>query len=194
MDEKKKDTEELEELLKKQKADRNYYFFKPVGQFIEHVDTVNFSMDKDGNFHFENVGQVNKQNAAGENKPKERKATKEMMSRAAKTTQEAGYWKSQRSWSVVYVVYGIWGYQGSVSDFLDEVPVWPDGVDKSVICNRDAVEKLKNKYNFTKHIEEWRDNGVPEQYCILGEQLESELVKLLAEQEDTLHNRFDSCV
>jgi hypothetical protein len=60
MDEKKKDMEELEELLKKQKADRNYYFLKPVGQFIEHVDTVNFSMDKDGNFHFENVGQVNK--------------------------------------------------------------------------------------------------------------------------------------
>ena len=54
-----KDIEELEERLKKQKADRNYNFFKPVGQFIEHVDTINFSMDKDGNFHFENVGQVN---------------------------------------------------------------------------------------------------------------------------------------
>ena len=54
-----KDMEELEEQLKKQKADRNYYFFKPVGQIIEHVDTINFSMDKDGNFHFENIGQVN---------------------------------------------------------------------------------------------------------------------------------------
>ena len=135
----------------------------------------------------------NQKGETNEEMPK-KVATKEMMSRAAKTTQEAGYWKSQRSWSVVYVVYGIWGYQGSVSDFLDEVPGWPDDVDKSTTCNRDAVEKLKNKYNFTKHIEEWRDNGVPEQYCILGEQLESELVKLLAEQEDTLHNRFDSCV
>lgn len=54
-----KEMEELEERLKKQKADRNYNFFRPVGQFIEHVDTINFSMDKDGNFHFENVGQVN---------------------------------------------------------------------------------------------------------------------------------------
>ena len=54
-----KDMEELEKRLKNQKADRNYNFFRPVGQFIEHVDTINFSMDKDGNFHFENIGQVN---------------------------------------------------------------------------------------------------------------------------------------
>ena len=30
-----------------------------MGQFIEHVDTVNFRMDHDGTLHFENVGQVN---------------------------------------------------------------------------------------------------------------------------------------
>ena len=53
-----KDLDELIEELKHQKAARNYNFFRPVGQFIEHVDTVNFSMDKDGTFHFENVGQV----------------------------------------------------------------------------------------------------------------------------------------
>ena len=58
MDEDKK-LKELEEELKSQKATRNYNFFRPVGQFIEHVDTVNFSMDKDGTFHFQNVGQVN---------------------------------------------------------------------------------------------------------------------------------------
>ena len=52
-------TKELEEKLKDKHAERNYNFFRPVGQFIEHVDTVNFSMDKDGNFQFENVGQVN---------------------------------------------------------------------------------------------------------------------------------------
>lgn len=53
-----KDLEELIEELKHQRAAKNYNFFRPVGQFIEHVDTVNFSMDKDGTFHFENVGQV----------------------------------------------------------------------------------------------------------------------------------------
>lgn len=40
-------------------SERTYNFFRPVGQIIEHVDTINFSMEKDGTFHFENVGQVN---------------------------------------------------------------------------------------------------------------------------------------
>ena len=51
--------QKLEERLSKQAAERNYNFFRPVGQFIEHVDTVNFHMDSDGTFHFDNVGQVN---------------------------------------------------------------------------------------------------------------------------------------
>ncbi len=50
---------ELEERMKNSHTERNYNFYRPVGQFIEHVDTINFSMDKDGNFHFENIGQVN---------------------------------------------------------------------------------------------------------------------------------------
>ena len=125
-----------------------------------------------------------KSNEEGGHDASKKVATKEMMSRAAKVTLDGGYWKSQRSWSVIFVVYGIWGYQGRVCDFLDEVPEWPDNVAKKMICNRDAVEKLKNKYNFSKNIEEWRNNGVPEQYCILGEQLDAELVKMLSESTD----------
>ena len=34
-------------------------FNAPIGQHIDHVDTINFSMDKEGSFHFENIGQVN---------------------------------------------------------------------------------------------------------------------------------------
>lgn len=49
----------LEERLKNRHSDRTYNFFRPVGQIIEHVDTINFTMDKDGTFHFENIGQVN---------------------------------------------------------------------------------------------------------------------------------------
>ncbi len=33
-------------------------FNAPIGQHIDHVDTVNFTMDKDGNFRFENVGKT----------------------------------------------------------------------------------------------------------------------------------------
>jgi hypothetical protein len=111
----------------------------------------------------------------------DRIATKEMMSRAAKITLDGGYWKSQRSWSVVFVVYCIWGYKGTVNDFLAEVADWPDNVADRMVCNRDAIVKLKNMYRFTKSIPEWRKNGVPEQYCILGEQLDKELKKQLEE-------------
>jgi hypothetical protein len=124
-------------------------------------------------------------NEKGEEEAPKRVATREMMSRAAKVTLEGGYWKSHRSWSVIFIVYGIWGYQGRVSDFLDEVPEWPDGVAQRMVCNRDAVEKLKNAYNFSKNIDEWRGNGVPEPYCILGEQLDAELDKMLMAQEMT---------
>ncbi len=54
-----KKIKEIEEELKGNHAGKNYNFFRPVGQFIEHVDTINFSMDKDGKFYFENIGQVN---------------------------------------------------------------------------------------------------------------------------------------
>ncbi len=42
-----------------EKPTRVYNFNAQVGQFIEHVDTVNFSLDGDGKFHFSNVEQVN---------------------------------------------------------------------------------------------------------------------------------------
>ncbi len=120
----------------------------------------------------------NGKHARPETQPKPKKATREMMSRAALITLRQGYWKAQRSWSVVFVVYGIWGYKGTVSEFVEEVAGWPDGVASSMLCNRDAVEKPKNAYNFTKDITQWRSNGVPEQYCILGEHLDEELLKL----------------
>lgn len=112
-----------------------------------------------------------------------KKASEEMMIKAARITQQNGLWKSQRSWSVTYIVYCIWGYKGRVTDFLNDVMGWPKEVVDSVICNRYAVEKLKNTYNFTKEISEWRTNGVPEQYCILGEQLDEELTKMAIEGE-----------
>ncbi|MBO4463756.1 MAG: hypothetical protein J5797_06125 [Prevotella sp.] len=34
-------------------------FNAPIGQHIDHVDTINFRMDHDGNFHFGMVEQVN---------------------------------------------------------------------------------------------------------------------------------------
>ncbi len=141
----------------------------------------------EGSWHVDNstIGTVNNNNGdcghafEGHFPTTGKTATKEMMSRAARITLDGGYWKSQRSWSVAFVVYCIWGYKGRVSDFLTEVDEWPDGVADRMACNRDAVEKLKNTYYFSNNILDWRKDGVPEQYCILGEQLNAELEKML---------------
>ena len=38
----------------------NYnYYNAPIGQHNDHVDTVNFTMDKDGGFHFQHTSRVN---------------------------------------------------------------------------------------------------------------------------------------
>ena len=175
----------MEQQNKNTECSRVYNFNAQVGQFIEHVDTVNFSLDGDGKFHFSNVGQVNgmpKDFPAETKAPQERKATKEMMSCAMVNTLVNGNWKSGRSWAVVYAVYQVWGYQGRINDFLEEVVTWPDVKRNRYVCNRDAVSKLTNKYVFSKDIKKWRGDGVPEQYCILGEKLNEELEKMLAQK------------
>ena len=55
-----KETSKHEEQAAGKRLERNYNFNAPIGQFIEHVDTVNFRMDGEGNFHFGNVENVNK--------------------------------------------------------------------------------------------------------------------------------------
>ena len=150
----------------------------PVNNFFGNINNYNV-YNAPVNYN----GPVNNNNAPKEENPTDleqegKKASKDMMIRAARITQQNGLWKSQRSWSVIYIVYCIWGYKGRVTDFLNEVMGWPREVTDSVICNRDAVEKLKNAYYFSKEISEWRSNGIPEQYCLLGEGLDSELTKM----------------
>ncbi len=167
---------------------RVYNFNHPVGQFIEHVDTVNFSLDGDGKFHFSNVGQVNgtpKNEVIMPAPPQEKKATKGMMSSAMLKTLNDGYWKSARSWAIVYAVYQIWGYTGRVNDFLNEVATWPDTWRNSYPCNRDAISKFNCKYHLSKDLQKWRGDGVPEQYCILGMRLDEELEKMRAQKSLT---------
>ena len=165
---------------------RTYNFNQQVGQFIEHVDTVYFSLDGDGKFHFNNVGEVNGMPKDKGSEPpvsQEKKATKEMMSSAMLNTLVDGLWKSGRSWAIVFAVYQIWGYKGRVNDFIDEVREWPDINRNRMTCNRDAVTKLTHKYLFSKDIKNWRGDGVPEQYCILGEKLDLLLENMKAQQD-----------
>jgi len=121
--------------------------------------------------------------ARGDEQPvKAKKATPEMMSKVTIDSQRNGYWKSARGWAVVLAIYQIWGFDGTVKDFVDETATWPD-IDKSQYkCNRDAASKLSQKYLMSKSVELWEHDGVPKPYCILGLQLESDLMAMI-EQE-----------
>ena len=134
-------TKVIEELIRKPAVNKTYKYYEyhaPVYQY-NGID--------------ENKECTNETNATDKVVTEEKKATKEMMSRAAKIT---------------------------IDEFLAEVPTWPDRLTARIACNRDAVEKLKNMYHFTKNINEWRSNGIPEQYCLLGEQLDMELEKMVS--------------
>lgn len=156
----------------------------PVNNFFGNINNYNvYNAPVSYNGPVNNNANVQEEEKNSDLVQEGKKASEEMMIKAARITQQNGYWKSQRSWSVTFIVYCIWGYKGRVTDFLNEVTEWPEDLTDQLVCNRYAVEKLKNTYNFSKEISEWRSNGVPEQYCILGEQLDEELTKLALEME-----------
>ena len=65
-------------------------FNAPVGQHNDHVDTVNFSMDKDGIISFEPVRGTGKSIMPPE-----------VMAKASEQTMEEGYWWASTAWAVV---------------------------------------------------------------------------------------------
>ncbi len=195
---------ELEERLKNQRAERNYNFFKPVGQIIEHVDTINFSMDKDGEFHFQNVGQVNAKETHKGNSAKEHRQncetvgsaeashgedkgneeglpTAERMVEACERTLVEGLWWSNTPWSVVYRIYCIKGYKGTIADFIDDVQRWPFKKPFAKKCNRYSVEKPLRRAKIMGPIEKWRADGASEREIKLGERL-AELLSVEIEE------------
>ena len=90
-------TKVIEELIRKPAENKTYNYH------VYNAPVYNYNGMADSN------ESKNETNAADNCATKEKKATKEMMSRAAKITIDGGLWKSQRSWSVTFIVYGIWG-------------------------------------------------------------------------------------
>ena len=71
-------------------------FNAPIGQHIDHVDTINFRMDGEGGIHFGEASNEAVKKAFFPDLP-----TKEEMQKAVMTTYKQGYWWSGRSWAVV---------------------------------------------------------------------------------------------
>lgn len=87
-----------------------------------------------------------------------------------------GLWSGGNSWAVVYRVYQMKGYMGSMTDFVREVKDWPTALAAS--CNYDAVQKPIAKGIMIGPLEKWVANGAPEQVEDLATTMLTELDKM----------------
>ena len=139
-------------------------FNAPIGQHIDHVDTINFRMDGDGTFHFGMVEDVK-----NEAKGMSAEPTREEMIHAVKTTYQQGMWWSNRSWAVVYRVYQIKGYVKGFTDFVREVQGWD--VKIGFECNYDAIQKPLAAGQLMGDPDSWERQGAQKQATALAKAL-----------------------
>ena len=70
---------------------RTYNFNAPIGQFIDHVDTINFRMDGNGEFHFGKVDNI---------QTKRKELSSEQLARAIERCQK--YFWGNSAYAVVF--------------------------------------------------------------------------------------------
>ena len=99
----------------------------------------------------------------------------EAMARAVERTMAQGYWWASTAWAVVYRVYQMKGYTGSISQFVREVEEWPWQKKPAYECNYDAVCKPIRSGRLAGTPDGWIKNGATAQYAILGTALLKEL-------------------
>ena len=124
-------------------------FNAPIGQHIDHVDTINFRMDGDGTFHFGMVENV---------KEEPRKTDVDRLVRAA-TRCQSYFWAA----SAYAVVYGVcrdcFGYAGSMSQF-----------ERDFSCTAGTLSGAFRNNDFLQyHVDRWREKGAKERVLKLVE-------------------------
>lgn len=101
----------------------------------------------------------------------------EAMVWAVEKTMSDGHWWGNISWSVVYRIYQMMGYQGTVSQFVRDVSQWPFTMPIRYDCNDDAVSKPIRTGKMSRSLDKWAEDGASSQFIILGK----ELMKALAQ-------------
>ena len=95
----------------------------------------------------------------------------EAMVWAVEKTINDGHWWGNISWSVVYRIYQMKGYQGNVSQFVRDVSRWPFTMHIRYDCNDDAVGKPIRTGKISRSLDRWAEDGASSQFIILGEAL-----------------------
>jgi hypothetical protein len=97
----------------------------------------------------------------------------DQLKQAVTATMEQGYWWASRAWAVVFRVYQMKGYNGSISEFVREVESWNLKLDPE--CNYDAVQKPIASGVLSGLPERWKAQGAQGQAVKLAEALLEEL-------------------
>lgn len=79
----------------------------------------------------------------------------EAMVWAVEKTIKDGHWWGNVSWSVVYRIYQMKGYQGTVSQFVRDVSQWPFTMQIRYDCNDDAVGKPIRTGKISRSLDKW---------------------------------------
>ena len=97
------------------------------------------------------------------------------MARAVEKTMAEGCWWAGTAWAVVYRIYQMRGYGGSISQFVREVEEWPFERRLDYGCTYDAVCKPVRGGSLAGGPDEWSRDGCMRQQAILGKRLLEEL-------------------
>ena len=117
-------------------------------------------MDKDGGISFQHVRRTGKSIIQPE-----------VMATALEKTMEEGYWWASTAWAVVYRVYQMEGFTGSIRQFVREVKEWPWQKALAFPCTYDSIQKPIVSGKLSGSIDKWKEDGAPEQMERLARRL-----------------------
>ena len=137
-------------------------FNAPIGQHIDHVDTVNLQMDGDGQFHFGMVEKVNDNlNDNGE----------ELIKAWVRDSQS--YLSGNAAYAVLYCfMRDCCDYAGNVTQFENVIEKMDCDFKRNYSCTPGTISNAfrNNPYMHMK-IDRWKENGAKERVLRLLEEM-----------------------
>ena len=141
-------------------------FNAPIGQHIDHVDTINFRMDGNGEFHFGIVENMERE---------ERELSDEMLANAIENCQR--YFWGNSAYAVVYCIYRD-DYDKGISQtgFERLVEQLPYTKNRDYKCSTGTIANaFSDNAIYKLHVNKWETNGASKRVITLLNRLREEL-------------------
>lgn len=145
-------------------------FNAPIGQHIDHVDTINFSMDGDGTFHFGTVENMKKETT------KQKELNMEELARAIENCQV--YFWGNSAYAVLFCICRD-DYKRenlSMSKFENMIEMLPYKQKRSHTCPAGTIANaFSDNPIYSKAIDSWNTTNAKERILKLRNMLRKEL-------------------